>query len=365
MRTLSIVGARPQFIKLAPVTRALASAGVQDVIVHTGQHYDAGMSDVFFDELGIPQPDLNLSVGSGSHGAQTARMLELIEAAIEEQKPDWVIIYGDTNSTVAGALAAAKLHVPIAHVEAGLRSFNRAMPEEINRIVADHVSDLLLAPTETAMQNLGTENLAARSVLTGDVMLDAVRYNSAVAEQRSTILDDLGVDDRSYAVLTLHRASNTEAETLGPLMRTLNTIAEEQIPIVFPMHPRTAAAMRADETFTASERLQIVEPVGFLDMLALVGHARFALTDSGGLQKEAYFLGCPCVTLREETEWLETVNGGGNVLVGPDPERIVTAVNDWLDVDAATVRDRIRDSVASFGDGHAAEAIVAAIQARS
>lgn len=333
MRVVSIVGARPQFIKIAPVSRALAAtkaAGgpeIEDIIVHTGQHYDAGLSDIFFDELRIPQPDIHLKIGSGSHGTQTAGMLEGIEQVILERQPDIVVVYGDTNSTLAGALAASKLKVPIAHVEAGLRSFRRDMPEEINRIVADHVSDLLLAPTRLAMENLATENLADRSVRIGDVMLDAMRYNSQIARERSMVLENFGLVDASFAVLTIHRASNTDGAKLRVLLNAVNAVASKHFPVVFPVHPRTKARIATQcPDWRPHTAMNMVEPVGYLDMIRLLEGADVVLTDSGGLQKEAFFAGTPCVTLRDETEWTETVDSGANVLVGSDPKAIAGAV---------------------------------------
>lgn len=366
MRIVSVVGARPQFVKLAPVSRALMNPAVsgdinvQDIILHTGQHYDKSLSDIFFDELDIPKPAIHLDVGSASHGAQTARMLEGIEAALLEQSPDMVVIYGDTNSTVAGGLAAVKLHIPVAHVEAGLRSFDRTMPEEINRVVADHISSLLLAPTETAMQNLERENLVERACLTGDVMLDAVRFNAAIAEDRSTILSELDIENGEYAVATLHRAANTEPETLQVVLSALNDIADEKLPVIFPVHPRTVGIMREHlPKWQHASRLRLIEPVGYLDMLKLLNHARIALTDSGGLQKEALFLGTPCVTLRDETEWPETVTAGGNVLAGADRERILAVTSDRLD-DSEPV-DFTAAGAGFFGDGLAATRIATRI----
>ena len=364
MRIVSIVGARPQFVKLAPVSRAMAAASsaggveVEDVIVHTGQHYDASMSDVFFDELEIPRPGMHLEIGSGSHGAQTGRMLEAIENSLQESDPDMVVIYGDTNSTVAGALAAAKLHIPIAHIEAGLRSFNREMPEEINRVVADHTSDLLLAPTETAMKNLRDENLTDRSFNTGDVMLDAVHFNSRLAEERSGILERLNLQVGEYAVATLHRPANTDAGNLVRVLDTLGEIAEDRIPVVFPAHPRTVAILESSEAqWSKPDSLLMIEPVGYLDMLRLLRHARIALTDSGGLQKEALFLETPCVTLREETEWPETIDAGGNILTGSNREKILDAVNHWLAMNQSGPDIESKND-APFGDGSAAEKIV-------
>jgi len=364
MRVVSIVGARPQFVKLAPVSRAMVAASesgrgaIEDIIVHTGQHYDASMSDVFFDELEIPRPAIHLDIGSGSHGAQTGRMLEAVESALQESDPDMVVIYGDTNSTVAGALAAAKIQIPTAHIEAGLRSFNREMPEEINRVVADHISDLLLAPTETAMKNLRNENLSARSFNTGDVMLDAVRFNSRLAEQNSEILKKLGLEPGRYAVATLHRPVNTDAGNLIHVLDILAEIAANKIPVVFPAHPRTMAILKAgDVAWDKPDQLVMIEPVGYLDMLKLLRHARIARTDSGGLQKEALFLETPCVTLREETEWPETIEAGRNVLTGSDREKVLEAVEHWLAAETANVADGSASAML-FGDGNAAEKIV-------
>ena len=308
-------------------TSESGDAAIENIIVHTGQHYDAAMSDVFFDELEIPRPGIHLEIGSGPHGMQTGRMLEAVEGALQESEPDMVVIYGDTNSTVAGALAAAKMHIPVAHIEAGLRSFNRKMPEEINRIVADHVSDLLLAPTETAMKNLRDENLAERSHNTGDVMLDAVRFNARLAEAGSDVLERLNLQPGEYAVATLHRPANTDAGNLARVLDVFAEIATDRIPVVFPAHPRTVAMLRKhDVEWKKPERLLMIEPVGYLDMLQLLGHARIALTDSGGLQKEALFLETPCVTLRDETEWPETIAAGGNILTGSSGSKVLEAV---------------------------------------
>jgi len=367
VRVVSIVGARPQFVKLAPVSRAMADGSVtggkpiEDIIVHTGQHYDAGMSDVFFEELEIPKPGVHLGVGSGSHGAQTAAMLEGIEATLLEHRPDMVVIYGDTNSTLAGAVAAAKLEIPIAHIEAGLRSFVRTMPEEINRVISDHTSDLLFAPTETAMRNLDAENLKDRAIKSGDVMLDAVEFNLGLAEQRSGVLEELDLSGAEYAVATLHRPVNTDGENLKKLLDTLNKIASDIMPVVFPVHPRTVARLEADGDWQADPGLRMIEPLGYLDMLKLLKNARLLLTDSGGMQKEALFVETPCITLRDETEWPETVDAGGNVLTGADPVRVLEAVDRWLG--AGTTRLGSKDSASAnpFGDGRAAAAIVRSI----
>jgi UDP-GlcNAc3NAcA epimerase len=321
LRTVSIVGARPQFVKVSPVSRAMKSSPmcIEDRIVHTGQHYDDSMSKIFFAELEIPRPDANLGIGSGSQGYQTGRMLEAIETYLHADRPDAVIVYGDTNSTLAGALAAAKMHIPVAHVEAGLRSFNRRMPEELNRIAADHLSEMLFAPTATAMRNLATEGLAARSVLTGDVMYDAVLFNAQIAAERSRILEKLGVAPGEFGIATIHRAENTTVDELAELLDALNRAASTFGRIVFPAHPRTLSILRGELSgWRPSARMTIIEPVGYLDMLALLQQARWVLTDSGGLQKEAFFLGCPCVTLRDETEWVETIEEGANIIAGAD-----------------------------------------------
>ncbi len=365
MKLVSVVGARPQFVKIAPVCRAIAAhnarggAPIEDVIVHTGQHYDPGMSDLFFDELEIPRANFDLGVGSGPHAAQTARMLTGIEKLLLELKPDAVVVYGDTNSTIAGALAAAKLHISVVHVEAGLRSFNRRMPEEINRIATDHISDLLLAPTPTALRHLQSEQLGEQAVFTGDVMLDAVRHNLAIAESRSRVLDEFGLASAGYGVVTLHRAENTSGARLRAAFDLLNAVAEQEIPLVFPVHPRTQAMLAGGiEGWTAHPQLRLVPVLGYLDMLRLVRQAAVVLTDSGGLQKESLFLGTPCVTLRDETEWPETVEAGGNVVTGLDLMRVIEAVGR---AGARRDRDAGRDAQieASFGDGHAADRIVA------
>lgn len=276
-----------------------------------------------------------------------------------ERQPDMVAVYGDTNSTLAGALAAAKLGTPIAHVEAGLRSFRRTMPEEINRIASDHLSDLLFAPTKTAMRNLAAENLAQRSINTGDVMYDALLFNRELALTRSRALDRLGLVGREYGVVTIHRASNTEADRLETLLNTLNEVARRQLPLVFPLHPRTSALLKDKlPSWSADPALQIVEPQGYLDMLVLVQHAAVALTDSGGLQKEAFFFDVPCVTLRQETEWPETVEGGGNVVVGTAGDQILAAIQQWLDRRAEGGGSFSREAHLFFGDGKAAEKIV-------
>ncbi len=350
MKVVTVVGARPQFIKAAPVCKALRAAGHVEYLVHTGQHYDYGMSQVFFDELGIPQPDVNLGVGSGSHGRQTGEMLIRLEEVLLAQRPDWALVYGDTNSTLAAALAAVKLRIPVAHVEAGLRSFNREMPEEHNRVLTDHVADLLFCPTQTAVDNLRREGITAGVHLVGDTMYDAVLQCVEVAQQRSTILARLGLTPRGYLLATVHRPSNTDDPV--NLRSILEAFAEIAEPVIFPVHPRTrkvieALGLAADGAPSANPRM--IEPVGYLDMLALEQNARLILTDSGGIQKEAYWLGVPCVTLRTETEWVETVAAGWNMVVGADRARIVAAVRQ-----ARPVAGR----PAFYGDGQAAQHIV-------
>jgi UDP-GlcNAc3NAcA epimerase len=320
MKILTIIGARPQFIKAVSVSRALrAIPQLTEVLVHTGQHYDDNMSAVFFQEMELPQPQYHLGIGSGNHGAQTGRMLERVEEVILTEKPDRVLVYGDTNSTLAGALAAVKLNVPVAHVEAGLRSFNRRMPEEINRVLTDHVADLLFAPTEAAVANLRREGMSERMIyLVGDVMYDASLYYMAKAEQESRILPQLGLTPGEYILATIHRAENTDnSERLRTIIAGLNHISHE-IPVVLPLHPRTRAAIvREDLPNHLLAELMIIEPVGYQDMLMLEKNARLVATDSGGVQKEAFFFRVPCVTLREETEWVELVELGWNKVVPP------------------------------------------------
>lgn len=335
MRVAAIVGARPQFIKAAAVSRVLRGAfGVEETLVHTGQHYDKAMSRVFFDELEIPEPDHHLGVGSGPHGAQTGRMLEAIERVLVDEEPDWVLVYGDTNSTLAGALAAAKLHIPVAHVEAGLRSFNREMPEEINRVLADHASDLLFAPTYAAVENLRREGLAGNRVhMVGDVMYDVALYYGDKAERKSRILDDLGLVSEEYILATVHRAENTDdLERLLAIFEGLGEAARE-VPVVLPLHPRTRKALeRAGVLEKAARCLLLIEPVGYLDMVMLEKNARLIVTDSGGVQKEAFFYRVPCVTLRDETEWVELVELGWNRLAPPKrPDAVLSVVREALE----------------------------------
>jgi len=326
VKIVTIVGARPQFIKIAAVSRKLRKRH-QEILVHTGQHYDYEMSGVFFDGLELPRPDVNLGVGSGSHAAQTGAMLQGIEDVLLSHRPDCLLIYGDTNSTLAGALAASKLSIPVVHVEAGLRSFNRAMPEEINRVVADHLSDLLLCPSETAIANLALEGITRNVHLVGDVMLDAINWAKQKSENAEVVLlNRVGLRRGQYLVATLHRSENTDDhERFTGILEAFNSLEE---PVIFPVHPR-ARKIISEIGFRPRASLHLIDPVGYLEMVALVGGARLVLTDSGGLQKEAYWLGAPCVTLRNETEWVETVEAGWNVLVGPDPGKIVAAVRSF------------------------------------
>lgn len=351
MRVLSVVGARPQFIKAAMLSRALRARGVKEVLVHTGQHYDDNMSRVFFDELEIPDPDYNLGIGSASHGAQTGRMLEAIEGVLLREKPDWVLVYGDTNSTLAGALAAAKLRVPVAHVEAGLRSHNRRMPEEVNRVLTDHASDLLFAPTPAAVANLTREGIPAEYIeLVGDVMYDAALFYAAKAERQSRVLARFKLGSKGYILATVHRAENTDnPRRLAIIVEGLARVAAE-FPVVWPLHPRTRRAL---ERFGLLEKahagLHLIPPVGYLDMVMLEKNAALIATDSGGIQKEAFFHRVPCVTLREETEWVELLELGWNRLVPPVHARTLAAAV----LQALDFRPTVPDGFA-YGQGRAA-----------
>jgi UDP-N-acetylglucosamine 2-epimerase len=453
MKICTIIGARPQFIKAAAVSRAITAHNrqtlnfehyssveprtVNEVIIHTGQHYDDGMSAVFFRELEIPEPKYNLAIGSGAHGAQTGQMLAGIEKVLIEEKPDWVLIYGDTNSTLAGALAAAKLHIPIAHVEAGLRSFNRRMPEEINRVVADQLSTLLLCPSQVAVDNLAAEGIGGKGdrmsavidepppalratsagggqkesspvnleqssniehrtlnieqatsvVITGDVMADALQFAATKAAAQSDIVERLDLKPQGYILATVHRAENTDdPKRLSNIMAALSELAERE-PVILPLHPRTKKilertsnlehrtlnveprTLNIEQSSSVEPRtlnieprtlnierpssLRIINPVGYFDIIALEKSARILLTDSGGMQKEAYWLKVPCITLRDETEWVETVASGWNILTGADRNRIVTAAQNFTPP---------KDHPPLYGDGQAAEKIVHVIQ---
>jgi UDP-N-acetylglucosamine 2-epimerase len=367
MKIVTVVGARPQFIKAGAVSRAIRKLNkrkrrIQEIWVHTGQHYDYLMDKVFFEELELPKPDYHLGVGSGSHARQTGMMLERIEAVLQKGKPGAVMVYGDTNSTLAGALAAAKQNIPVAHVEAGLRSFNRTMPEEINRLLTDHLSTLLFCPTAQAVRNLlkeGIKEERPRIVKNvGDVMYDSILYYSEIAERKSTILKDLGFDTShesrvtSYYLATLHRAENTDdSERLKFILRALNEIGKKT-PVVLPLHPRTKKMMRVYHLFSEFKSIKFIEPVSYLDMIKLEKNAKAILTDSGGVQKEAYWLRVPCFTLREETEWVETIKSRWNVLVGTGMKRIVKEVSQ------TEGRRRYLKGNGIFGDGKASQKIV-------
>lgn len=320
LKILTIVGARPQFIKAAAVSRIVRSLDyITEVLVHTGQHYDQNMSDVFFTELDIPKPNYHLGIGSASHGAQTGKMLEAIEQVLITEKPDWVLVYGDTNSTLAGAIAATKLHIPIAHVEAGLRSFNRRMPEEVNRVLTDHAANLLFTPTIIANQNLYKEGISSNLVhLVGDVMYDASLYYVQKAESASHILDNLKLQPQQYVLSTIHRAENTDdCDRLTAIIKALSEFSQE-IKLVLPLHPRTKKILEdMDILGEIPETLCLIDPVCYYDMIILEKNAKMIVTDSGGIQKEAYFYQVPCLTLRDETEWVELVTSGWNSLISP------------------------------------------------
>jgi UDP-GlcNAc3NAcA epimerase len=348
VKILTIIGARPQFIKAAVVSRALRKTGALEIIVHTGQHYDKNMSDVFFDELHIPVPDYNLNIGGGSHGENTGRMIESIEKVLLKEKPEWVLVYGDTDSTLAGALAAKKQLFKVAHVEAGLRSFNMNMPEEQNRILTDRLSDLLFCPTDTAVKNLeleGYSNFKSKLIKSGDVMLDAYLYYSEMAKKP---VAEIG---NKFALCTIHRAENTKDKfKLNQIFSALGELSLE-MKVVLPLHPRTTQLINKQQLHNDFPNLNIVEPVGYLEMIWLLNHCEIVLTDSGGLQKEAYFSNKNCVTLREETEWIELVESGNNILAGANQEKIILAIK--------TFEKNIAKSRAlMFGKGNSSEIII-------
>ena len=326
MKITSIVGARPNFIKCAPLSRELRKR-FTEIIIHTGQHYDYEMNKVFFEELNIPEPDYHLDVGSGSHGYQTGEMIKKIEEVLLKEEPDLLLVYGDTNSTLAGALAASKLHITVAHIESGLRSYDKSMPEEINRILTDHCSDILFCPTETSVENLKREGVMSGVYLTGDVMVDALKENIKIAEKKATILDETGLKPKEYYLATIHRAENTDDfERLENIVDAFCEIGN----LVFPCHPRTEKCLKEFKLWDRLvENTRVIRPVGYLDMLMLEKNSRKVLTDSGGVQKEAYIFKVPCITLRDNTEWVETVEDGWNVLVGADEEKIVREANEF------------------------------------
>ena len=376
MKLVTIIGARPQIIKAAALSRAIKTHyadRIQEIIVHTGQHYDDNMSQVFFDELGIPHPDYNLHVGSASHGVQTARMTEGIEEILLKEKPDFIVLYGDTNSTLAGAVAAAKIHIPVVHIEAGLRSFNKAMPEEINHIVCDHCSTLLFTPTKAGLENLkregfpidesgvSTGSTAAAPTIDnpkvyhcGDIMYDNSLHFANVAKEKTNIIQRLGLDGKLFILATIHRDSNTDhPERLNAIFRTLVQLSKET-QVVLPLHPRTAKLMKTnlDESLqkqiSSCQNIQILPPISFLEMIALERHAQLVMTDSGGVQKEAYFFKKPGIILRPETEWVEIVETGNAILADADQTRIMQAWQHFKDNPPTTFPE-------IFGDGHAAE----------
>jgi UDP-GlcNAc3NAcA epimerase len=354
-KILTVIGARPQFLKAAMVSKALAALGVLEVVVHTGQHYDADMSDIFFTELELAKPAYNLAVGSGGHGAQTGRMLESVEQVLLCERPDWVLVYGDTNSTLAGALAASKLHIKTAHVEAGLRSFNRRMPEETNRVLTDHMAELLFVPTRAGIENLAREGIAGNNVLlSGDVMFDTANYFGSKAKRQSRILEKLGLRPRHFILATVHRPENTDdRQRLMAIMQGLEAVVAAGMPVVLPLHPRTKKALSTFDLRPGN--IQFTAPVGYRDMVGLESQAALIATDSGGVQKEAFFHQVPCLTLRDETEWVELLEHGWNELVPPSLgaeeicRRTLSAIG------------RVGDAVSLYGDGAASRIIAQAL----
>lgn len=352
MRVCSIVGARPQFIKAASVSRAIRASGLDEVLVHTGQHYSANMSEAFFEELGIPAPDYNLGIGSGTHARQTGAMLVEIETCLEEENPDLVLVFGDTNSTLAGGLAAAKLGVPVAHVEAGLRSFNRSMPEEINRVLVDHLSSVLLCPSSAAINNLAAEGVIENVHLIGDVMLDVLQTNLEATNTKA-VLSEFSLEEQGFVLATIHRAGNTDSEDrLRGILAGLEEITRSGLQVIFPVHPRTAERIKALPF--QPENILVVDPLPYRTLIGLQGSAKAVITDSGGMQKEAYWLGTPCITVRDETEWIETVEVGWNRLCEADPAEISRAVTE---LKVPEVRPEL------YGDGRAGQRVAAAIEA--
>lgn len=373
-KCISVVGARPQFIKAAPVSRMMKKSGIKEILVHTGQHYDYNMSGIFFKELGIRKPDYNLGVGSLPHGAQTGKIMERFEEVLLKEEPQIVLVYGDTNSTLACALAAAKLHIPVAHVEAGLRSYNRWMPEEINRVLTDHVSDILFCPTKIAVKNLqkeGFRNIVNKGKLVGssfalhkssplvvnvgDVMYDSVLFNIAVARRKSKVLKAYNLSPKQYYLATIHRAENTDdISRLTNIFKAFDRIGREY-PLIVPLHPRTTRLLSM--IGRRFNNITIISPQSYLDMLMLSGSARVILTDSGGLQKEACFLNVPCVTLRDETEWIETLKGKMNILAGATEAKILKAVGEQR-----TIVGQQQLGKSFFGNGNASEKIITVIK---
>lgn len=351
IKVLTVIGARPQFVKAGALSRAFQeNGGIEEVIVHTGQHFDHNMSKVFFDEMEIPVPTYNLDINSLGHGAMTGRMLEGIEELLLKEKPDLLLVYGDTNSTLAGALAARKLHIKVAHVEAGLRSFNMEMPEEVNRILTDRISDYLFCPTQTAIDNLekeGYANIEAELVQSGDVMQDAAYFYAQKSKEKSHIMGQIPFDQ--YILTTLHRAENTnDPERLKNIVETLNEIHADQMPVVLPLHPRTKNKL---EAFNLKLNVHLIDPVGYFDMIELIQHSQLVMTDSGGLQKEAFFFKKNCVTMRDQTEWVELVEAGVNVIVGANPNKIKAGVSRMLE-------NKSNFEIDLYGQGKACQNIV-------
>lgn len=362
MKIVTIVGARPQFIKAAAVSREIAKhPDINEIIIHTGQHFDKNMSHVFFDEMQIPTPRYHLNINSMNHGAMTGRMLEGVEPILQMEKPDFAMVYGDTNSTLAGALAAKKLHIRVVHVEAGLRSFNMKMPEEINRVLTDRISDLLCCPTDKAVDNLkreGFEHLPCQVVRTGDVMQDAAQHYREISATRSHLIHKLKLAGNDFLLCTIHRAENTDdLERLTSIIEALNEIALE-LRVIFPIHPRTKKIIDSLNLELKTENLKLIEPVSYFDMIELLKHTRIVLTDSGGLQKEAFFFAKPCVTLRDETEWVELVDKGFNRLGGAKKDKIINAYNEMKG-------KQLDFHLNLYGNGKASNNIIKAIMAKS
>lgn len=349
MKIITVIGARPQFIKAAAVSNKLRENN-KEILIHTGQHYDENMSKIFFDELNIPYPDYNLSVGSGGHGKQTGEMLIKLEGIYEKENPDIVMVYGDTNSTLAGALVASKMLIPVIHVEAGLRSFNKEMPEEQNRILTDHISNLLFAPTDTAVKNLESEGIIKNVYNVGDVMFDAIMHFKDVSLKRSKIIDKLNLNNNEYILTTIHRAENTN--DILRLKNIIEALNESDKTIVLPLHPRTRKYIN-DYSLNINNNIKLIEPVGYLDMISLEGNSSKIVTDSGGVQKEAFFMKKPCITMREETEWIETVENGWNILVGTDKDKILDSIVNFMP-------NKPQKKI--FGDGNSSEKICRIIE---
>ncbi len=350
MRIATILGTRPQFIKAAMVSKEIEkNECINELIIHTGQHFDKNMSQIFFEEMGIPKPDFNLNIHSLTHGAMTGRQIEKIEQILIIEKPDWILVYGDTNSTLAGALAATKLDIPVAHVEAGLRSFNRNMPEEINRILTDQISELLFCPTETGVINLNNEGITRGVYNVGDVMYDAILHYTGIAEKKSKIIETLNLNHKKYVLCTIHRQENTDDSKR--LKNIFSALSQSPMPVIIPLHPNTKNKLVGSD-IELNNRIKLIEPIGYLDMIMLQKNAKIIATDSGGMQKEAYFHQVPCITLRDETEWVETVSNGSNILTGANEKKIVKSLN-------TTYRTKfIDDEILPYGKGKAVEKII-------